>query len=405
MKIPFSPPFIDDDVKQEVLSALDSGWITTGPKVKALEDETAKYAGVENVLCVNSATSALMLVLHWLGIGRGDEVIIPAYTYCATALAVMHIGATPVMVDVKDDFNIDTEAVKNAITGKTKAIMPVDFAGWPCNYQALYNVVKDQAVQARFLPKGDIQKQLGRIAIVSDAAHSFGASVNNKKTGSLADITVFSFHAVKNLTTAEGGAICITMPAPFDNASIYKTLRLWSLNGQTKDAYTKSQAGGWRYDIVYPGFKINMPDVCAAIGLAQIRKYDEELLKERKRVYDFYNSAFSTFAWAQIPPFMEEGKMCSYHLYPLRINNISEDQRDQIIELITAQEVSVNVHFIPLPLLTLFGQLGYEIKNFPTTYSNYSREISLPIYPQLHNTMCQHIVNTVIKAVNEITGR
>lgn len=404
MKIPFSPPFIDDDVKNEVLSALESGWITTGPKVRALEQETAKYANIEHVLCINSATSGLMLMLHWLGIGRGDEVIVPAYTYCATALVVMHIGATPVMVDVKEDFNIDPEQVRNAISEKTKAIIPVDFAGWPCDYDALFAVVNDMNIKSKFSAKGKIQEQLGRIAIVADAAHSFGAEYNHVRTGKLADITVFSYHAVKNLTTAEGGAICITMPQPFDNAEIYKTLRLWSLNGQTKDAFTKSQAGGWRYDIVYPGFKMNMPDVCAAIGLAQIRKYDSAVWIERKRVFDFFSTAFANDEWAILPPFVAENSRCSYHLYPLRIKGISEEQRDAIIEIITVAQVAVNVHFIPLPLLTVFKDRNYNIKDFPIAYKNYAAEISLPIYPQLSNNDCELIVSIVRGAVNEIVN-
>lgn len=404
MKIPFSPPFIDDDVKNEVLSALESGWITTGPKVKALEQETAKYAGVEHVLCVNSATSGLMLVLHWLGIGKGDEVIIPAYTYCATALAVMHVGATPVMVDVKEDFNIDPEKVRIAITPRTKAIMPVDFGGWPCDYDALFGVVNDPAVKNMYDAKGDVQQKLGRIAILSDAAHSFGAEYKNKRTGSLADITVFSYHAVKNLTTAEGGAICITLPASFDNAEVYKTLRLWTLNGQTKDAFSKSQVGGWRYDIVYPGFKINLPDVCAAIGLAQIRKYDKSVWLERKRVFEHFSNAFSKDIWAQLPPFVNEVSRCSYHIYPLRIKGITEDLRDKIIERISAEQVAVNVHFIPLPLLSIFKELNYSIKSYPITYDNYSREISLPIYPQLDNNLCERIVKVVRSAVKETIG-
>ena len=400
MKIDFSPPFIDDDVKNEVISALESGWITTGPKVKALEQETARYAGIEHALCVNSATSAMLLVLHWLGIGRGDEVIVPAYTYCATALVVMHVGATPVMVDVKDDFNIDPEKVRAAITAKTKAIVPVDFAGWPCDYDALFKIVEES--KNLFEPKGNVQQQLGRIAIMADAAHSFGASYKGRKTGSLADISVFSYHAVKNLTTAEGGAICLTMPAPFDNAELYKTLRLWSLNGQTKDAFTKSQSGGWRYDIVYPGFKINMPDVCAAIGLAQIRKYDESVWKERKRVFDYFSTAFANDDWAELPPFVNDESVCSYHLYPLRIKGIIEEQRDKIIDIISCEQVAVNVHFIPLPLLTVFKERGYVIEDYPTAFQNYCKEISLPIYPQLSNILCQHIVNVVRSAVAKL---
>lgn len=397
MKIPFAPPLIGDDVKNEVMSVLDSGWITTGPKVKALEQETAAYAGIEHVLCVNSATSGLMLALHWLGIGRGDEVIVPAYTYCATALAVLHVGATPVMVDVKEDFNIDPKKVKAAITNRTKAIIPVDFAGWPCDYDSLYTVVNEEEKQ--FSPSGAVQQKLGRIAILADAAHSFGAEYKHKKAGSLADITVFSFHAVKNLTTAEGGAVCITMPAGFDNGDIYKTLRLWSLNGQTKDAFSKSQAGGWRYDIVYPGFKINMPDICAAIGLAQIRKYETDVWQERKRVFDFFSEEFAKDEWAQTPEFANTDSRCSYHLYPLRIKGISEEQRDKIMDKIAEQELAVNVHFVPLPMLTVFKKMNYRIEEFPVAYDNYSREISLPIYPQLHNKICSHIVNIVREAV------
>mgnify|MGYP000739365415 CR=1 FL=1 len=399
MQIPFSPPFIDAEVEAEVLDALRSGWITTGPKVKALEELVSNYAGVEASLGVNSATSAMMLALHWFGIGRGDEVIIPAYTYCATALVVMHIGATPVMVDIEDDFNISIQNIKAAITDKTKAIIPVDFAGWPCNYDAINALVNEEEIKRKFIPKGEQQEILGRILIMSDAAHSFGAMYNNKKMGTCADITVFSFHAVKNLTTAEGGIICLNMPTPFNNNEVYKTLRLWSLNGQTKDAFTKSKSGGWRYDIVYPGFKMNLPDVLAAIGLAQIRKYDDQLLQERKRIFDFYNERFASLSWAQIPPYTKQGNETSYHLYPLRIKNITEETRDAIIEAITKTGVAVNVHFQPLPLLTVFKQKGFDINDYPKAYDNYSREISLPIYPQLNNIQCQYIVDNVTTAV------
>jgi dTDP-4-amino-4,6-dideoxygalactose transaminase len=308
------------------------------------------------------------------------------------------------MVDVSDDFNIDVQKVKEAITEKTKAIIPVDFAGWPCDYDALNQVVRDEQYKSKFYAKGAVQQQLGRIAIVADAAHSFGATYKGRKTGSLADITVFSYHAVKNLTTAEGGAICITMPFPFNNADIYKTLRLWTLNGQTKDAFTKTTSGGWKYDVVYPGFKMNLPDVCAAIGLAQIRKYEHSLWTERKRVFDFFSEAFADKEWAQLPPFVNNESRCSYHLFPLRINGITEEQRDRIIDRITCEELSVNVHFIPLPLLTVFKDRGFKIDDFPKSYENYSREISLPIYPQLDNNICRHIVSVVTNAVAEIIG-
>lgn len=400
MNIPFSPPFIDADVETEVLDSLRSGWITTGPKVKALEQEVCNYTNASACLGVNSATSGMMLALHWYGVQQGDEVIIPAYTYCATALVVMHLGATPIMVDVEEDFNISIEKIKQAITSKTKVIMPVDFAGWPCNYNELNALVNNEAIKAKFVANGDNQKKLNRILILSDSAHSFGATYENKRLGTQADITVFSFHAVKNLTTAEGGGICLNLPTPFNNSEVYTTLRLWNLNGQTKDAFTKSKAGGWKYDIVYPGFKINLPDVLAAIGLAQIRKYNDELLKERKRVFDFYGNEFAKYSWAKLPPYHQQNTTSSYHLYPLRINNISEEQRDNIIEKITETGVAVNVHFQPLPLLSIFKERGYKIEDYPTAYLNYSTEISLPIYPQLNNNQCSYIVDSVIKSVN-----
>ncbi len=405
MIIPFSPPYNDADVEDEVLDSLRSGWITTGPKVKALEDEVCNYVGVESALGVNSATSAMMLVLHWYGITKGDEVIVPAYTYCATALVAMHIGAKVIIVDVGDDFNIDVDKIELAITEKTKAIIPVDFAGWPCDYEAINTLVKKPSVKNKFIAKGIQQEKLGRILVMSDAAHAFGAYYKNKRVGVWADISVFSFHAVKNLTTAEGGAICIHLPKPFNNKEVYHTLRLWSLNGQTKDAFSKSKAGGWKYDVVYPGFKMNLPDVLAAIGLAQIRKYSDVLLKERKRVFDFYSEAFKKFSWAWLPPYDKDGCSGSYHLYPLRIKNISEEQRDEIIEKISATGIAVNVHFIPLPMLTVFKNMGYQINNFPVAYKNYAAEISLPIYPQLHKEACVYIVQHVVESVQSVLSK
>jgi len=399
--IPFSPPFIDDDVVHEVTAVLRSGWITTGKRVRELEEQTAVFCSVENVLAVNSATSALMLVLHWYGVSKGDEVIIPAYTYCATALAVIHVGAKLVMVDVEEDFNISPQKIEAAITNKTKAIISVDFGGWPCNYDAINKIVNKAGIKSKFQPSSEIQNMLGRILFISDAAHSLGALYNNKRIGTQADITVFSLHAVKNLTTAEGGLICVNMPRPFNNNEIYKTLRLWSLNGQTKDAFTKSKSGEWRYDIVYPGFKINMPDVLAAIGLAQLKKYNNLILKERKRVFDFYTTAFKLYTWAICPPFYKQHCTSSFHLYPLRIKNIGEEQRSEIIQKISERNVSVNVHFIPLPMLSVFKNAGYRIEDFPIAYSQYCYEISLPIYPQLTHSHCKIVVDAVIAAVKD----
>ena len=400
MKIPFSPPYIDDDIRKEVMESLASGWITTGPKTQELEKLVAQFASVDFANCTNSATSALMLVLHWFGVTRGDEVIIPAYTYAATALAVMHLGAKPVMIDCGNDLNIDVDKVKSAITPKTKVIIPVDIAGWPCDYDAVNQIALEEAHQ--FKAVTEVQRKLNRMLVLADAAHSIGARYGNKPIGSVTDITVFSFHAVKNVTTAEGGAICLNLPSPFDNAQMHNTFKLWSLNGQTKDAYAKTLNGGWKYDIVYPGFKMNMPDICAAIGLAQLRKYKAHILPERKRVFDAYTSAFSTFHWAELPAQDNEEKSGSYHLFALRIREISEDQRDRMIEEIMKEGVSVNVHFQPLPLLSIFKERGYNINDYPLAYDNYSREISLPIYPELNQEKIEYIVNVVVEAYQNI---
>lgn len=404
MRIPFSPPYINQDVISEVIDTLESGWITTGPKVKALEEEVSRLTGVSHTLCVNSWTSGAILVLKWFGIEEGDEVIIPAYTYSATALAVLQCGAVPVMVDVNDDFTVNIEAVRAAITDKTKVIIPVDIAGLPCDYDALNFLVNEPEIKAKFKSNSENQEKLGRILVLSDAAHSIGASYDNKPAGILTDITIFSFHAVKNITTGEGGAICINLPFPFDSAEEYKTMRLWTLNGQTKDAFTKSQGGGnsWKYDIAFQGLKINMPDICAAIGLAQIKIYKEVIMPERRRVAQRYHDFFSKKSWAQIPVMEDEKRTSCYHLYALRINDVTEQERDDIMVSIAEDEVSVNVHFIPMPLLTLFKNLGYRIEDYPVSYDNYSREISLPIYPQLTDEQIDYICSSVEKAYEKV---
>lgn len=402
MKIPFSPPYIDQDVINEVVDTLNSGWITSGPKVKALEEEICKLTKVTNAVCVNSWTSGAILVLKWLGIKEGDEVIIPAYTYSATALAVLHCGATPVMIDINNEFTIDANKLEAAITERTKVIMPVDIAGWPCDYNEINEIVNKDSIKNKFIPTSPIQKKLNRILVLSDAAHSIGAHYDDKQVGVLSDITIFSLHAVKNVTTAEGGVICLNLPVPFDNNEEYKLMKLYSLNGQNKDAFTKSQAGGWRYDILFPGLKVNMPDLCAAVGLAQIRKYDNILLKERERVADAYSDFFSKHSCFELPPLENKTKKSSYHIYALRIKNITEVQRDKMIELITETGVSVNVHFIPMPMLTVFKNIGYDINNYPSAFDNYSREISLPIYPQLNSVQIDYICNAVLDAYNSV---
>lgn len=405
MKVPFSPPYIDDDIKREVMDTLESGWITSGPKVLALEKLVAEQTGLMHVACCNSATSGLMLLLHWYGVTRGDEVIIPAYTYAATALVVMHLGAVPVLVDSGDDFNLDVGKIREKITSRTKVIIPVDIAGWPCAYHALFDLVNAPEVKSKFTPTTENQRRLGRVMVLSDAAHSLGARYANKPIGVWGDFSVFSFHAVKNVTTAEGGAMCINLPPErFDHEQVYRTLKLWSLNGQTKDALAKTNGAGWRYDIVYPGFKMNMPDICAAIGLAQLRKYPRQLLPERKRIFETYAQAFSAYSWAQLPPMDTDLQKSSYHLFALRIRGISEKQRDAMMELITQRGVSVNVHFQPLPLLTVFRDRGYRIADYPVAYDSYAREISLPIYPGLRDEQVHYVVRAVAEAYVEIAA-
>ena len=404
MKIPFSPPYIDESVINEVVDSLRSGWITTGPKVKALEAEIMKRSGCKAALAVNSWTSGAIMMLRWLGLSSEDEVIIPAYTYCATAMAVMWAGAKVVMVDSSEDFNISAENIRKAITPHTKAIIPVDIAGFPCDYDAIMSLINEPGIRAMYRASSPVQERLGRILVLNDSAHSLGARYHGRAAGTQTDITIFSFHAVKNVTTAEGGIICLNLPAPFDNEQLYKDLRLMTLNCQTKDAYTKSQAGGWRYDIVGRGMKINMADVNAAIGLAQIRQYDN-LLTERKRIYNDYDKALSQYDWAILPPSIQNGSETSYHVYPLRIRGFSEQQRDELINEVALHEVAVNVHFVPLPMLSYYRSLGYNIANYPNAHRHFEHEVSLPVYPQLTNEQIQIVIATVVKAHDDIMAR
>jgi len=401
MKIPFSPPYVDQSVIDEVTDSIKSGWITTGPKVKAFEAEIAKLSEIDNVLCANSWTSAAIMILKWLGLKEGDEVIIPAYTYSATALAVIHAGGVPVIVDVNEDFNISVEKIKQSITSKTKAIMPVDFAGWPCDYKEITELAKQENIKALFKPNSENQEKIGRITVISDAAHSIGAIYKSKPASAYSDFTTYSFHAVKNITTAEGGAVAINLPEPFDNAEVYKEMRLMTLNCQTKDAFTKTQGSSWRYDIIGLGLKINMPDINAAFGLAQIRQYDK-LLAARKTIFENYVDAFKNDDWAIMSGIKTDDKESSYHLLPLRIKNITEDQRDEIIKLIQAKGVSVNVHFMPLPLLTFFKDKVIEGETYAQAIKNYSTEISLPIYPGITEEQVKYIYDAVSSAYQTI---
>jgi len=405
MQISFSPPFIDEAVIAEVMDTLQSGWITTGPKVRMLESLMCGLTRLPQCLAVNSWTSGARLVLKWWGIGPGDEVIVPAYTYAATALVVLHAGAIPVMVDVNEDFVIDPAQCRKAITPRTKAIIPVDFAGWPVDYKEIRKILTEPSILSLFEPSNEKQALLRRPLLVADAAHSLGAMYDNGPAGLQADITIYSLHAVKNITTAEGGVIGLHLPDPFVNEEVYAWMKINSLNGQTKDAFTKAQGGNWRYDIVSDGLKINMPDICAAIGVAQLREYSGKLLPERKRVVRRYCRALEQLPWAQLPPLESGGAESSYHIFPLTIRGITESQRDEMIEKMYSLGVSVNVHFIPLPMLTLFRDKGYSIGAFPCAKEKFSKEMSLPVYPQLTDEQVDYVIFALILAYESAMGK
>ena len=401
--IPFSPPRIDQKVIDEVVDTLKSGWITTGPKTKEFERRLTAYCGNKATLAVNSNTVGLEVVLRWFGVQEGDEVIVPAYTYCATANVIVHCGAKPVMVDVNaDDFDVCLEKVREAITDKTKVIMPVDLGGMPCAYDELFELVETEEVKTVFQAKTEEQGKLGRILILSDSAHSIGAEYKGRKAGSLADVSVFSFHAVKNLTTAEGGAIMLNLPEPFDNEDVYRYLCTYTLHGQNKDALAKTKKGAWRYDVLVSGFKGNMTDIMASIGLVELSRYEDDTLHYRKCIYDQYTDAFSRYGWAELPIYETEDRKSSYHVYCLRVKGITEQQRDEIIQRIFDRDVSVNVHFQPLPLLSAFKNKGYKIEDYPVAYDNYCREISLPVWYGLSEEMVKTVIDAVICSVEEV---
>ena len=406
MKIPFSLPVIDQDVVDEMMDTLNNtGWLTTGPKTRELEEEIRRFVGAEAVLCVNSWTSGAMLMLRWFGIGPGDEVIIPSYTYSATALCVMNMGATPVMVDVKDDFTIDVENIRKAITPNTKAIIPVDMGGYPCDYDEINRLIEEPAVKALFRPKTVKQQELGRIMVLSDAAHSLGATYKGKPCGLFCDITVFSLHSVKNITTGEGGAIVLNLPKQFDNQSEYNFLKALSLNGQNKSAFEKNQPGAWRYDIIDQGLKVNMPDLCATVGLAQMRKYEKTLLPWRKKIFEYYVERLSSFDWAIMPPFQNDNKETSYHLFLLKIKGFDEPKRDAMIQYIGEQGVGVNVHYTPMPMLSLFKSKGYRMQDYPVTFGLYENEITLPVYHNLTMEQLEVVADVVIAGYEYVVNR
>src|SRR5690554_505258 len=399
--IPFSPPRIDQAIVDEVTDTLLSGWITTGPKTKKFEREISAYTNAKATACFNSATAGMELILRWYGIGVGDEVILPAYTYCATANVVIHCGATPVMVDtLPDGFNLDPQKVRQAVSERTKAIVPVDIAGNPCDYNALLSIINDPRVKELFRPKTEQQQKLGRILLMADSAHGFGAKYKGKMLGSIADVTAFSFHAVKNLTTAEGGAVCLNLPPDFDTDEIYAQLNVMSLHGQSKDALAKMKSGGWKYDVLFPGFKCNMTDIQAAIGLVELSRYDSQTLPKRRELSARYNQGFADREWALLPPTDDgAGTVSAFHLYPLRLKGVDEDKRNRIIQAMTDKQVAVNVHFIPLPMLTAYRNRGFLISDYPEAYDAYRGEISLPLFYDMTFEQVDFVVKTLVDIV------
>lgn len=399
MNIPFSPPDIGEAEIEEVIDTLKSGWITTGPKTKQFEREIAKMCNTEKAVCLNSATAALELTLRVLGIGPGDEVITSAYTYTASASPIAHIGAKIVLVDTqKDSLEMDYEQLKNAINEKTKAIIPVDIAGIMCNYDEIYKIVEEK--KNIFKANNDIQKLYNRILVVADSAHGIGAKRNNKMSGDYADFTTFSFHAVKNLTTAEGGAVVWKNKEGLDNEYIYKQYQLLSLHGQTKDALNKTKLGAWEYDIVAPYYKCNMTDINAAIGLAQLNRYSK-MIEKRQEIISKYNEAFKELP-VNLLNHKDNTHTSSGHLYLVRINNINEEQRNEIITKMAEKGIACNVHYKPLPMLTAYKNLGFNISNYPNAYNMYKNEVSLPLYSILTDEQVEYIIENFRKIVEEI---
>lgn len=399
--IPFSPPDITDLEIESVVDALKSGWITTGPKTKKLEKEIIEFTGADGCVCLNSQTACAELSLRLLGIGAGDEIITCAYTYTATASVIAHVGAKMILVDCLDKdgkLEIDYSAVEKAITEKTKAIIPIDLAGIPCDYEKLFEIVNLK--KDLFKPSNEIQKAIGRIAIVTDAAHAFGATYKSKKVGSIADFSNFSFHAVKNFTTSEGGALTWKTIPGIDNDDIYKKLQLFSLHGQNKDALAKTKAGAWEYDVVGTYYKCNMTDIAAAIGLAQMQRY-QEMLEKRKNIIKKYDEAFLPMGLLSLKHYTDEYSS-SGHLYIIRIPDIEEKTRNEIIEEMAKRGIATNVHYKPLPMHTAYKELGFNISDYPNAFNRYKNSITLPLYTKLTDDDVDYIISNFKEVVENL---
>lgn len=398
MLIPFSPPDITEAEIAEVVDTLKSGWITTGPKTKQFEKEIASFCHTEKAVCLNSATACLEGVLHFLGIGAGDEVITSAYTYTASASIVCHVGAKLVLVDTAPgSCEMDYEQLAEKITEKTKAIIPVDLAGVVCDYEKIYEIVNEK--KAMFRPANKVQEAMGRIAVIADAAHAFGAMRKGKMCGEIADFTAFSFHAVKNLTTAEGGAVTWREIPNYSSDEIYRSFMLYSLHGQTKDALSKTKVGQWEYDILLPGYKCNMTDIMAAIGLAQLRRYPS-MLERRKHIVSMYNKVLENMP-VRVLNHYDDDHQSSGHLYLVYMLGKSVEERNRIIERMAEKNVATNVHYKPLPLLTAYKNLGFKIEDYPNAYDLYKCEITLPLHTKLTDEQAERVINTFVDVLKE----
>lgn len=397
--IPFSPPDITDEEINEVIKAMKSGWITTGPRTKEFEKRIAEYVGVQRAVCLNSATAALELTLRILGIGPGDEVITSAYTYTASASVIDHVGAKIVLVDTApNSFEMDFSQLADAITEKTKAIIPVDLGGKMCDYEKIYEVIENK--KELFQANNEIQKRFNRVIVLTDAAHAFGAKRRGLKCGQIADFTCYSFHAVKNLTTAEGGAVVWSNSNGLDNEWIYNQYMLYSLHGQSKDALAKTEKGAWEYDIVYPAYKCNMTDIMAGIGIIQLNRYDS-LRQRRKEIIEMYDKALLPLGVESLQHFGEDFAS-SGHLYLLRIPGINELQRNEIIIKLAEMGVSSNVHYKPLPMFTAYKNLGFDIKDYPNAYDMYQNEITLPLHTLLSDEDVEYVINSFKVVINKV---
>ena len=413
MTIPFSPPDIGEEEIAEVADTLRSGWITTGPKTKKFEKEIASWIGVGETahgtprcVALNSQTACAEMALRMLGIGQGDEVIVPAYTYTATASVVRHVGATLKIVDVqKNSLEMDYDAVARAITEKTKAIIPVDLGGVPCDYDAIFSVVS--AAKDRFRPSSPVQEALGRIAVTADTAHAFGAEWHGRMIGNVADFSSFSFHAVKNFTTGEGGCLTWKPISGVDSDEIYHTLQLLSLHGQSKDAFNKNRPGMWEYDVVAPWYKCNMTDIMASIGLAQLRRYSA-MLARRREIITRYDAAFRPLGVRTLPHYSADYSS-SGHLYITRVFDsegrpVTDETRREIITKLAEAGVSANVHYKPLPMLTAYRDLGFDVKDYPNAYAHYENEITLPLHTRLTDEMVDYVIEQYARILRETVG-